>query len=434
MKKVKNNILLKNIFILLFSGAIAKIIGMIAKIIYTRTCGLNIVSLYALITPTIMLIISICQFSFPISISKLSAEEKFKNEDLLKNAYFIGFLENVILIIIILIFSKAIANLLHHAFLQRCINALCLIIPSITITSIQRGFMHGKEEMFPSALTDIIEEIVKLILIITILPYFLSTNNENVVTVIILFSVVTEPITVFIMNKIINKKYLHHKKASINKKIIKSILKISVPTTLIRLISSFGFFLEPIILTQTLINSGYSLKYITTQYGLISSYIIPLLAIPTFFSVGIASAMLPNITKLFAKKHFLLFKEKVFKLLNISLLIGVFCLVLILLFPKELLKLIFNITLNVNYVKLIGPFFIFLYIQPSLSVSLQAMGKTNKLLFISIFCVLSKYFLLYILGSLGFGINAFLISIIYGIITTALLLFVFNYKVIKKRS
>ena len=81
MKKY-NNILIKNIVILLTTGAVTKILGMIGKIIYTRTAGIDVVSLYALITPTLMLIISITQFSFPITISKLSAEEKYNNEDL----------------------------------------------------------------------------------------------------------------------------------------------------------------------------------------------------------------------------------------------------------------------------------------------------------------------------------------------------------------
>ena len=39
----------------------------------------SIVALYALITPNLMLIITVVQFSFPISISKLSAEGKYKN-------------------------------------------------------------------------------------------------------------------------------------------------------------------------------------------------------------------------------------------------------------------------------------------------------------------------------------------------------------------
>src|SRR5574344_125573 len=119
MKTLKNNILIKNILILLVSGAIAKIIGMVGKIIYTRIAGVNVVSLYAIVTPTIMLIISITQFSFPISISKLSADNKYNNNSLLKNSYLIGIIVSIIMIIIILLSANLIAGMLHNKELYK---------------------------------------------------------------------------------------------------------------------------------------------------------------------------------------------------------------------------------------------------------------------------------------------------------------------------
>ena len=121
MIKLKNNLLIKNIIILLVSGAIAKALGMIGKIIYTRIAGVNVVSLYTLITPTLMLIITITQFSFPISISKISAEEKYENNDILKNAITMGFIIDTFLIILVLISASFIANMLHNKALTQAI-------------------------------------------------------------------------------------------------------------------------------------------------------------------------------------------------------------------------------------------------------------------------------------------------------------------------
>ena len=164
MKKY-NNILIKNIVILLTTGAVTKILGMIGKIIYTRTAGIDVVSLYALITPTLMLIISITQFSFPITISKLSAEEKYNNEDLLKNTFFIAFIINIIIIILVFLTSNLIASLLHNNSLGSAIKSIIFILPFITTSSILRGFLHGKENMMVPSITNIIEEIIKIILI-----------------------------------------------------------------------------------------------------------------------------------------------------------------------------------------------------------------------------------------------------------------------------
>lgn len=433
MIKIKNNLLMKNILILLVSGFVAKVLGMFSKILFTRIAGINVVSLYTMIIPTFMLIISLTQFSFPISISKISAEAKYKNNDILKNAYIIGVVINIILIIFVILSSYLIAKLLHNKALTPAIMSISLIIPFVMITSIQRGFLHGKEDMFCPSLTNVTEEIVKIILIITFLPLAIAKSNITAVIFIIIFNVVTEITNIFMMQKSIKKKYLTKEKGKFNTKIIKEILSISVPTTLVRLISSVGFFLEPIILTNTLLSTGFSSNYITLEYGVINSYIIPLLSIPSFFSISIASALLPNITKLYANKKYKEFNKKLLKLLFLSIIVGLICLLFIMLFPEYILKLIYNVNFGINYIYLIGPFFLILYMQPTLSIALQAMGKTNKLFFTSTISMIIKYSMLYLFGKLGFGINALCFSLIIGIVTTTLLVFLIVIKEINKK-
>ncbi len=433
MTKFKNNLLIKNIIILLISGGIAKVLGMIGKIIYTRIAGINVVGLYTMITPTFMLIISITQFSFPISISKISAEGKYKNNDLIKTAYIIGAIINVILMIIVLFSSSFIANMLHNKTLAPAIMCVVFIIPFITISSIQRGFLHGKEDMLPASITNVTEEIVKIGLIITLLPLAIAKSDITAVIFIILFNVITEITNILIMQRSINKKYKSKEKGSFNIKIAKEILSISTPTTAVRLISSLGFFLEPIILTNTLLASGFSANYITLEYGVINSYIIPLLSIPSFFSLSIASALLPNITKAYSNKKYKEFNSKLLKLLFLSMLVGGVCLAVILIFPEPILKLVYNVNFGINYIYLIGPFFLILYMQPTLSVALQAMGKTNKLFITSTVSMILKYSVLYIFGKLGFGMNSLIFSIITGIIiTTSMVIYIVLKEINKK--
>ncbi len=433
MTKFKNNLLMKNIIILLVSGGIAKVLGMIGKIIYTRIAGINVVGLYTMITPTFMLIISITQFSFPISISKISAEGKYKNNDLIKNAYIIGAIINVILMVIVLFSSSFIANMLHNKTLAPAIMCVVFIIPFITISSIQRGFLHGKEDMLSASITNVTEEIVKIGLIIALLPLAIAKSDITAVIFIILFNVITEMTNILIMQRSINKKYVSKEKGNFNIKIVKEILSISTPTTAVRLISSLGFFLEPIILTNTLLASGFSSNYITLEYGVINSYIIPLLSIPSFFSLSIASALLPNITKAYSNKKYKEFNNKLLKLLFLSMLVGGVCLAVILIFPEPILKLVYNVNFGINYIYLIGPFFLILYMQPTLSVALQAMGKTNKLFITSTVSMILKYSVLYIFGKLGFGMNSLIFSIITGIIiTTSMVIYIVLKEINKK--
>ena len=434
MIKFKNNLLIKNIIILLVSGALAKVLGMLGKIIYTRIVGVNVVGLYTMITPTFMLIISICQFSFPISISKISAEEKYDNKSLLKSAYFVGSIISIILIIILILTSNLIALSLHNKLLAPAILSISAIIPFVMISSVQRGFLHGKEDMLPASITNVTEEIIKIILILFLLPIVISKSDITSVIFLILFNVVTESSNILFMQKAISKNYISNKKGKVNKKIIKEILSISIPTTSVRLIASIGFFLEPIILTNTLLSSGYSPNYITMEYGIINSYIVPLLSIPSFFSISIASALLPNITKAYANKKYDEFNKKLLKLMFLSMLVGAVCLTIILIFPNEILKLVYNVNFGINYIYLIGPFFLILYMQPTLSVALQAMNKTNKLFLTSTISVIIKYSALYVLGKIGFGMNALIFAMIAGIVTTTSLVLIIVLKELKKKT
>lgn len=434
MIKFKNNLLIKNIIILLVSGALAKVLGMLGKIIYTRIAGVNVVGLYTMITPTFMLIISICQFSFPISISKISAEEKYDNKSLLKSAYFVGSIISIILIIILILTSNLIALSLHNKLLAPAILSISVIIPFVMISSVQRGFLHGKEDMLPASITNVTEEIIKIILILFLLPIAISKGDITSVIFLILFNVITESSNILFMQKVISKKYISNKKSKANKKIIKEILSISIPTTSVRLIASIGFFLEPIILTNTLLSSGYSSNYITMEYGIINSYIVPLLSIPSFFSISIASALLPNITKAYANKKYDEFNRKLLKLMFLSMLVGAVCLTVILIFPNEILKLVYNVNFGINYIYLIGPFFLILYMQPTLSVALQAMDKTNKLFLTSTISVIIKYSALYVLGKIGFGMNALIFAMIAGIVTTTSLVLIIVLKELKKKT
>lgn len=434
MIKFKNNLLIKNIIILLVSGALAKVLGMLGKIIYTRIAGVNVVGLYTMITPTFMLIISICQFSFPISISKISAEEKYDNKSLLKSAYFVGSIISIILIIILFLTSNLISLSLHNKLLAPAILSISAIIPFVMISSVQRGFLHGKEDMLPASITNVTEEIIKIILILFLLPIAISKGDIASVIFLILFNVITESSNILFMQKVISKKYISNKKGKVNKKIIKEILSISIPTTSVRLIASIGFFLEPIILTNTLLSSGYSPNYITMEYGIINSYIVPLLSIPSFFSISIASALLPNITKAYANKKYDEFNRKLLKLMFLSMLVGAVCLTIILIFPSEILKLVYNVNFGINYIYLIGPFFLILYMQPTLSVALQAMDKTNKLFLTSTISVIIKYSALYVLGKIGFGMNALIFAMIAGIVTTTSLVLIIVLKELKKKT
>ena len=70
------NSFIKSTIILIIGGFITKILGMIIKILITRKIGSSGYGLYALIMPTLMILISISQLGLPTALNVLIAKER----------------------------------------------------------------------------------------------------------------------------------------------------------------------------------------------------------------------------------------------------------------------------------------------------------------------------------------------------------------------
>lgn len=414
MIKINKNIF-KNILVLLSTSVLVKVLGMLSKILLTNYTGLEVIKLYTLIVPTFMLVVSISQFSFPISISKIVADNKYDDNDIIKNSLYISIVINLILSIILFFSSNIISELIGFKELNLCIKSIIFILPFVSTSAIIRGFLYGKENITYSSYSNILEEIVKILLIIFLIPLFINISKVLSVSAIILFNIITEIVSILYLKYKIHKfYYIKHGRFNLN--IFKNIFSLSITTTFIKLIGTFGYFLEPIILLKLLMGTGLSKEYITTEYAIISSYIIPLLNMPTFFTGILATVYLPSLTKLFNLKKEKEFDKKVVTLSFLSIIIGIICIIFIIIFQDFLLENIYNLNVSRNYINQIAPIFLFLYMQPILSIAIQASNKIKKLFYVAILSLVLKYLILFVFSSLSFGITSFLIYIASGII------------------
>ena len=332
-----------------------------------------------LVLPTFNLFITLCTFSLPISISKLISENKKRSKNIILSIIPISLLYNFILMFILIIISPFISKyLLNNASLYYPVMSIALTLPFICTSNILKGYFFGKERMLPYTLSNIVEQLIRLFLTVTIIPKFMKINLNIAITGVVLINIISElssTITMLLFApKVIDLKVEDFK---YNKAIFRDILNVSIPTTSSRLIGSITYFLEPIILTYVLAKVGYSNDFITTQYGIINGYVYPILLLPSFFTMAISNALLPVISNNYNNNRKTYAKCKLKQAIIISLLVGVPATIIIMIFPDFFLKLIYNTNLGSNYIKIIAPIFILHYIQSPLTITLQAIGKSN---------------------------------------------------------
>lgn len=406
------NTFLKSTIILLIGGFITKILGMIIKIVTNRLIGTEGLGIYMLITPTFMLLITIAQLGFPTAISKLVAEEKSNNKNLVFSIIPFSLILNFIIMILLLFFSKYIAiNLLHEPRTLYGLKCIGFVLPFISISSILRGYFFGKEQMIPHIISNITEDIIRLITLIIGIPIFLKNGIDKAVCFIILSNIVSELTSIFVLFFFIPKNFkLKKEDITPKKKNITNILNISIPTTSSRIIGNIGYFLEPIILTFFLLKNGYTNNYIVNEYGIINGYVMPLLLLPSFFTLAVSQALIPVVSKAYSNNDILYTKRKIKQGILFSIIIGIPSTLLFLFIPEIPLKLVYNTQEGINYIKIMAPICLLYYFQSPLSSSLQAMGYSKDSMIGTILGVSIKLITLIICSNLKIGLWGLIIS------------------------
>lgn len=416
MKKSK---FIKSSIILIIGGFITKILGMSVKIILTRKIGIETLGLYTLILPTYLLIISLAEFSLPTALNVLIATKKYNNKNLLITSLIISFILDFIIMFIFVLTSKYIAvNLLNQEILTIPLILLTLTLPFITTSNIFRSYYFAKERMLPHTISNILEDLIKLFLIIFFIDQF--KNDIAIISFIILTNIASELSSIIIFLVKAPKYSIYKEDLKINKKNLKSLFNIATPTTLSRLIGSITYFLEPIILTYCLSKQGFSPNYITINYGIINGYVLPLILLPSFFTSAISQALIPIISEFYTKKNYLGIKRKIKQALIISLIIGLSYTIIILTKGNYLLKIIYNTNKGLKYLKFIAPIFILHYLEHPLLSSLQVMKSAKTNLFISLVNLIIRTILLFIILQFKISFYALLITLSLNIIFTCL--------------
>ena len=187
------NKFIKSTIILIIGGLITKILGMIIKIVLTRTIGNEGISEYMLGLPTFNLFITLCNLGVPIAITKLVSEKKNNSKKIVIPTTILILLYNLILILIIIFSSKYLAtNLLHRESTYYPLLAIGTTLPFIAVSSIIKGYFFGKEKVFPITISNIVEQLTRLILTITIVSYMMKYSLVAAVTTVVLINIISE--------------------------------------------------------------------------------------------------------------------------------------------------------------------------------------------------------------------------------------------------
>lgn len=431
MKFFKNKFVAAT-FILILSGMSTKVLGLIIKILFTRIVGSTTISLYTIVMPTYSLLLTIATLAMPTTISKLIAQ---KNDiKILNSASIIILLLNAFIIAIMFLVSPFIANnLLKEPNAYPLLIAMSFTLPFASLACILKGYYYGIQKMVPHVVSNTIEQIIRLILVIIVMPKLIEISYVHAATGLILTSFFTELASIIVFLLFMKKNdVINLAKIKINPNDSRDILSLSIPSVTSRIIGNIAYFFEPIILTNILLCLGYTNNFILIEYGAYNAYAISTLTIPSFFISAIASALLPELSKYIEKRNFYLVKKRLKQAFFFSFIIGLSFTFIIFLYRNDILMFLYNTTLGSKYIKVLAPFFILFYFEAIFASFMQAIGKVKTTLQITLFSSILKLFCITIFSFFKIGIYSLLISEIINIVIVVLINYLYTQNYLNK--
>ncbi|KGA96507.1 stage V sporulation protein B [Alkalihalobacillus alcalophilus ATCC 27647 = CGMCC 1.3604] len=427
---------LKGAFILIIASFITKILGFVNRIVVARIMGSEGVGLYMMAIPTLLLVMTLTQLGLPVAISKLVAEAEAKKDSVrVKRVLVVSLSTTLGLTIIfttlmIVLAPFVAANLLTDERAYYPLIAITPIVPIVAISAIIRGYFQGKQNMKPTAISQVIEQVVRITLVAITTTAFLPLGVEYAAAGAMISVVAGEFISLLYMVFVFKRRKSFRVRqqfftyAKGGRKTFSDLMRIALPTTGSRLIGSVSLFFEPIVVAQSLALAGVATVMATKQYGELAGFAIPLLMLPTFITASLSVSLVPAISEAAAEKQYQLIHHRLTQALRLALLSGGISCVVLYIFAEQVVTLMYNAPNVAMYIKIMAPFSIFLYLQGPLQATLQALDLAKAAMMNSLFGALIKTTAIFALASRPeLGIMGATLAVVIGFILVTLLHF-----------
>ena len=433
INKIKNNTFIKSTLILLLGGFLSKFLGFILRIIITREIGTTGIGIYSLLGPSMAILNTLAIFSYPTAISSLIAKRNSNTKKIMFSIIPVSILINIGIILITILIAPFLSKyLLKEPILYYPIICIGLTLPFIGLSSIIKSYYWGHQNMGPYILSNIVEQIVRIILLVIWVPKLIKVSLMITISIIILVNIISETSSIIVMILFLPKG-IHIKKEDlrIDKSSVKDVMNISIPSTSSKIIGSLFYFFEPIIITNILLYVGYSKAFIINEYGIINGYALSLLLLPSFFTQSMSTSLIPELSKHYSLKNYKKCIKRIKQIVLISLSIGFISTLVIYLFPDKLLYLLYHTTEGVNYIKILSPFILLYFIEIPLNNALQTLNKAKTVMKITVFGEIIRTISLIIFSFFKIGLYSLVIAIILNLITSTTLYYRETIKLFK---
>lgn len=290
-------------FILLISGVICKCLGAFFRLPLTNLLGIEGIGVFQLIMSIYSFALVVTAGGVTASLSKLigSARANGRYEKIkiyFHQALIFSFCVGLGLGILFLIFGRYIA-IFQNISSQASYYLFALMLPLGALLATLRGYFQGYENMMPTAISQVIEQVVRFSSGLLFCYYFSKINVVQGVFGAFLGVLTSEAISllfliIFYAVRVRRKKEIYSKDfvRVVRKEFNKANLPMMFSASILPLVTAF----EGLIIIPQLVKSGLTSSFATSLYGLQAGVVGAILHFPLIISLSITTAILPNLS------------------------------------------------------------------------------------------------------------------------------------------
>lgn len=385
IKAFSNSNIIKGTIILTIAGFITRIIGFLFRIFLTDKIGAEGLGIYQLIFPIQVVCFSLCTIGFEMAISKLVAATKKTSDN--SGLYYLicGIIISLAISIIIsfIVFNNSDYIAIHLLLEPRCselVMYMSLSIPLASIHSCICGYYLGLKNTRIPALTQLIEQIIRVISIYIIILLFEKNNYQVSPVVAVMGSVIGElASTVYCLiniSKTFRKKFKYSDFCKRLNSISKQLFMLSLPLTLNKLMLSILQSIQSALIPGMLITYGLSSKDALSVYGILLGLVLPLVMFPSAIVNSMSLLLLPTISEADSSNNNSKIKTATEKACFFSIVFGILCLGIFVRFGNEISTLLFKNDSGI-YISKLGIICPFIFITSTIASTINGLGHTE---------------------------------------------------------
>lgn len=304
---------------------VCKILGLIYVIPFYQIIGQQGGALYSYAYAIYAVFLTISSGGIPIAISKIISEYSSLNYNYTKERAYkmgsniiigFGILSFIVLMVIAPLLAKTILGDLEGGntiegvtMVIRVVATALLIVPLLSVT---RGYLQGHNFMTPSSVASVIEQIVRVVVILlgsymAVKVFNLSINSAVGIAV---FGATIGALSAYFYllykmkkskDKLKRDEEITREEAKItSKEILKKIIFYALPFVLIDLIKSAFALVDTVTVVNTLNNLGAG-AIAETTIGVISTWATKLNLVVISIAIGLTVSLIPNIASSYIK-------------------------------------------------------------------------------------------------------------------------------------